>query len=167
MISLKLNLVLTFLVGLTGCATIFGGGPQTINLTSDPPGAAYQYGVYSGKTPATLQASRAELAHIASFKLAGYEQQTVAVDTGIQGVTWVDILFWPGFIIDFATGNAYKVNNPDLTATLTPIVTTVAVTMPPQQPAASVLVAPASTPTPQQMPLPIVMQPVTVRPAMQ
>src|SRR5216683_2507065 len=40
---------------LTGCATLFSGGPQPINVTSDPPGATFQYGIYNGKTPDTIQ----------------------------------------------------------------------------------------------------------------
>ncbi|MGH8012367.1 MAG: hypothetical protein ACREQ4_07705 [Candidatus Binataceae bacterium] len=108
---------------LSGCATIFSGGPQSLDLTSTPPGATYQYGPYTGKTPDTLQASRGSLAHVATFQLAGYESKTVPVEMGVQGVTWVDILFWPGFIVDFVTGNAYKVTTPNIAATLTPVAT--------------------------------------------
>ena len=106
---------------VTGCATVFSSGPQTISLKSEPSGASYQYGPYSGKTPDTIQASRADLAHTATFTYTRYESKTVPVETGIQGLTWVDVLFWPGFIVDFATGNAYKVNTPDINASLTPI----------------------------------------------
>jgi hypothetical protein len=104
-----------------GCATIFSSGTQSVTFNSEPAGATYQYGAYSGKTPATIEASRADLAHVATFSLPGYQNATVPVETGVQGVTWVDVLFWPGFIVDFMTGNAYKVNTPVLTATLTPI----------------------------------------------
>jgi len=109
---------------LTGCATLFSGGPQPINVTSDPPGATFQYGIYNGKTPDTIQASRGELAHVATFTLAGYEPKTVPVETGIQGSTWWDILFAIGFAVDFASGNAYKVVDPNIRATLTPIAPT-------------------------------------------
>jgi len=109
---------------LTGCATLFSGGPQPINVTSDPPGATYQYGIYNGKTPETIQASRGELSHVATFTLAGYEPKTVPVETGIQGSTWWDILFAIGFAVDFASGNAYKVVDPNISATLTPIAPT-------------------------------------------
>src|SRR5437867_11127524 len=104
---------------LSGCATIFGSHTQTLTLKSAPSGATYQYGPYSGKTPATIEAARGELAHVAVFKLAGYEEKTVPVLTGIRGVTWVNVLFWPGLIVDFATGNAYKVETPTIEATLT------------------------------------------------
>ena len=42
------------------------------------------------------------------------------VDTRIQGVTWLDILFWPGFIVDFMTGNAYALATPTVAANLNP-----------------------------------------------
>jgi hypothetical protein len=133
----RVGLIWVFLSAsvLNGCATIFSSGPQTLNITSDPSGATYQYGVYSGKTPSSLQASRAELAHVATFTLPGYETATVPVDTGIQGSTWWDILFPIGFAVDFASGNAYKVENPNVSATLTP--------------AASASPAAAATPAPQ------------------
>src|SRR5712692_1897743 len=106
---------------LTGCATIFAGGPQSVTLKSDPTGATYQYGPYSGRTPDTIQASRQELAHTATFKLAGYEDKTVPVQTGIQGVTWLDILFWPGFLVDFLNGSANRLETPVVAATLSPL----------------------------------------------
>ena len=105
----------------SGCATIFSGGPESITMQSDPPGATYQYGPYQGKTPDTLAVARGSLSHFAIFSKAGYEQKTVPVETGIQGVTWVDILFWPGFIVDFVTGNAFKVNSPVVNAVLEPV----------------------------------------------
>jgi len=121
--SARFRLKLLFLTAavFNGCATLFSGGPQTLNVTSEPPGATYQYGIYSGKTPGTIQASRAELAHVVTFTLPGYESNTVPVETGIQGTTWWDILFAIGFAVDFASGNAYKVVNPDISATLTPV----------------------------------------------
>lgn len=143
---IEIRQLLSFCVAsllITGCATIFGSGPQAINMKSEPQGAAYQYGPYSGKTPDTVQASRAELAHTATFALAGYESKTVPVETGIQGVTWVDVLFWPGFIVDFVTGNAYKVNTPDVTASLTPVAGAVPVAQPAPAQLAPAQLAPA------------------------
>lgn len=107
------------------------------------------------------------MAHAAVFTLAGYQQQTVPVETGIQGVTWVDILFWPGFIVDFASGNAYKVSSPDLTANLTPIVvtTTPAVQTVPSTAVVTVQPAPASIPV-QIAPIPVQAAPVPIPEAM-
>ncbi len=105
---------------VSGCATLFGGGPQEITLNSTPAGATYQYGPFSGKTPASIEVPRKSLASFASFSLPGYENQTVPVVTGIQGVTWWDLLFPMGFVIDFVTGNANTVETPTITANLSP-----------------------------------------------
>lgn len=142
---LSFVVILSFTVFmLTGCATLFSSGPQTLNITSEPAGANYQYGVYSGKTPDTVQAARGELAHVATFTLTGYETKTVPVETGIQGSTWWDILFAIGFAVDFASGNAYKVVDPNISATLTPIGSTASSSRP-VAPATAVAQPPSSS----------------------
>ena len=102
----------------SGCATIFSSEPETINVTSDPPGAKFQYGPFSGTTPTTIVVPRKALGSFASFRKEGYEEKTVPVVTGTQGVIWWGILFWPSLIIDFVTGNAYKLDPPLIHAVL-------------------------------------------------
>lgn len=111
------------LILLSGCATIFSSGPDTLTLESDPPGANYQYGPYQGRTPDTIAVSRKVVAgsQVVSFQKRGYDTRTMPIETGIQGVTWLDILVWPGFIVDFATGNAYRIEQPVVKGILTPI----------------------------------------------
>jgi len=116
------------------CATIFTSSSQSIQVSSQPTGASYQYGVYSGKTPDTINASRGELVHVITFSAPGYETKTVPVETAIQGATWWDILFPIGFAVDFASGNAYKVVNNDIGVTLSPTASAAS----PAPPAASV-----------------------------
>ena len=107
-----LGLVLVLVGVLPGCATVFSGGPENIQVTSDPPGAKFNYGAYSGTTPTSIMVPRKALVTFATFRKDGYEEKTVPVITGIQGVTWIGILFWPALIIDFVTGNAYKLDPP-------------------------------------------------------
>src|SRR5688572_23810291 len=95
---------------LSGCATLFTSDAEVISVSSDPPGARFQYGAYSGTTPATIAVPRKALGSFCSFRKEGYEEKTIPVVTGIQGVTWIGILFWPALIIDFVTGNAYKLD---------------------------------------------------------
>ena len=40
----------------------------------------------------------------------GYEPANKPVDVAFQGVRALNILFWPGFIVDYATGDMDKVN---------------------------------------------------------
>ncbi len=104
----------------TGCATIFTSSTQHVTVNSDPSGANFQYGPFNGTTPAQIEVPKKALASFASFSKPGYQNTTVPVVTGIQGATWWDILFWPGFIVDFVTSNATKLETPVITATLTP-----------------------------------------------
>jgi len=106
---------------LSGCATIFSGGPETVNFTSTPPGATYEYGAYSGKTPNSAQIPRNALSNSASFTMPGYQSKTVPVSTGIQGATWFNLLFPIGFLVDFMSGDAYTVNDPNVNTYLTPV----------------------------------------------
>lgn len=116
---MKRFIILTMILPImSSCATVFSSHPQTVGIKSDPSGATYQFGPYSGHTPDTIQASRKELAHTVNFTKVGYEDKTVAVATTIQGVTWVNFLFWPGFIVDFVTGNAYKLETSEITTSL-------------------------------------------------
>lgn len=123
-----------------GCATLFSSSTENVTVNSNPPGATYQYGPFNGTTPAQIVVPKKALASFATFSKPGYETATVPVVTGIQGATWWDILFWPGFIIDFVTSNATKLETPVITANLTPTAGT--------PPAASAASAPAATPTP-------------------
>lgn len=120
--TIKIVIASIGLTLLSGCATIFSSSPDTLTLESEPPGASYQYGPYQGKTPDTIPVSRKVVAgsQVVTFQMRGYETRTMPVETGVQGVTWLDILVWPGFIVDFATGNAYKIEQPVVKAMLTP-----------------------------------------------
>ncbi|HLH76096.1 MAG TPA: hypothetical protein VKV28_04735 [Candidatus Binataceae bacterium] len=131
--KLKLLLYALTCCLITGCASIFSSGPENLTLQSSPTGATYQYGTFSGKTPDTIAVPRNAIskAYSVSFSLPGYNTKSMPVDTRIQGVTWLDLLFWPGFIVDFATGNAYALATPVVNATLQPAVASAAPSTPP------------------------------------
>ena len=119
-LTLRTVIAVAMIFFAAGCATIFTSSTQSVTVNSDPSGANYQYGPFNGTTPAQIEVPKKALASFATFSKLGYQTTTVPVVTGIQGATWWDILFWPGFIIDFVTGNATKLETPVITATLTP-----------------------------------------------
>ena len=96
----------------SGCATIFSSEPVAVSVNSEPEGAKFQYGPFTGRTPATILVPRKALASWATFRLDGYEEKTTPVTAGTQGLIWWGILFWPSLIIDFVTGNAYTLDPP-------------------------------------------------------
>ena len=108
---------------VSGCATIFSSGPESIEVKSDPPGASFTFGRYSGTTPTMISVPRKEIKDSTSFyfKKEGYEDITVPITTHIQGITWLGILFWPSIVVDIASANAYKLDDPRISARLIPI----------------------------------------------
>jgi len=104
---------------LSGCATIFSGSSEDIDLSSDPTGAKVLVnGAKEGKTPIKLNFKKGKEYSI-EFVKEGYESKTFRLGYSI-GAGWIilDILSGiVGIIIDAATGNwndfdvsAYKAN---------------------------------------------------------
>jgi hypothetical protein len=107
---------LLLLIALPGCATLVGGGPsQPVSLNSTPAGASFTVKSSSGiqmaagTTPQTLRLPRKNEYQI-DFTVPGYKTQSVALTKGTNGWIWGNLLIgWiVGFIVDFATGSAYK-----------------------------------------------------------
>lgn len=115
----KLAVVLGSIV-LTGCATIFSGTSQTINVkivdssnqqllsnvscvVSDGNGSTHS----TITNPAAITVSKGNGAIRIDCTKAGYKQLNMAVGDSFNALTVVNVLFWPGFIVDAVSG-AYK-----------------------------------------------------------
>src|SRR5262249_39975874 len=88
----------------TGCATLFSSSTVPVQVTSEPLGAQYQLGPFSGKTPDSIAVPKKAIPDFATFEMAGYERRKVRVGAWITGFFWLDILFWPGIIVDMGDG---------------------------------------------------------------
>ena len=94
------------LIFTQGCCSIFTSGPQTISIDSKPEGADVRVGPHKGKTPYQVTIPRGKDYVIqASY---GKDTQTLSLNKSIEPVYWVNILFWPGLIIDLATGKMFE-----------------------------------------------------------
>lgn len=102
---------------LVGCATIFSSQPESIEIKSDPPGARFRYGRFSGVTPATIVVPRKELVSEASFSKEGYNEKTFPVKKSVQGITYLGLAY---MLVDFLNGNAYEIDPPVINVTLEP-----------------------------------------------
>lgn len=115
----KLAVMLGALI-LSGCATIFSGTSQTINVkvidasnqqllsnvsctVSDGNGITHSIIT----NPAAISVSKGNGAIRIDCKKAGYKQLNMAVGDSFNALTVVNVLFWPGFIVDAVSG-AYK-----------------------------------------------------------
>lgn len=94
------------LIFTQGCCSIFTPGPQNVSVDSKPEGAKVKIGPYEGTTPYTVSLPRGKDYVInASYK---GNSETMNLNKSIEPVYWVNILFWPGLIIDLATGKMYR-----------------------------------------------------------
>jgi hypothetical protein len=110
------SLLGSLFITLSACATIVGGGTsQGVAISSDPSGATYLIKSSSGmqmatgRTPQTIKLPRKNEYQI-EFSVPGYRSQSIALTKGVNGWVFGNFVFgWiPGFIIDFATGSASK-----------------------------------------------------------
>ena len=119
------NTILAVLaVTVCGCATLFGGGSsQTVNITSSPGSASFVVKASSGlqmaagKTPQNVILPRSNEYQI-EITAPGFQPQTTTLTKGVNGWLFVNIFFWPGFIVDFVTGAAYNLQPALISVTL-------------------------------------------------
>ena len=97
---------------ISGCASIFGDNTRVVKVDSNPQGAeVYIDNVEYGKTPATIKLpSYIYGGKIITLKKEGYADRSEIIDTQFQKVGILNIFFWPGFLIDGATGSSVKID---------------------------------------------------------
>ncbi len=108
------------IIALTGCATIFKGPTEDVDISSDPDRAeVYVNGVLMGRTPIALQLRSADQ-HVIEFRKEGYDSRTVILN-GSVGVGWIILDVFTGFlpvIIDAITGDWYHLETTNVRAAL-------------------------------------------------
>ena len=93
----------------SGCASMFTRTNDPITFNSRPEGAKVQVnGMQVGRTPVTVPVKRSLSAPQVQVSLDGYESQHLMLQNTFNGVAMLDVFFWPGFIIDAATGSIMK-----------------------------------------------------------
>ena len=103
--KIVLTCMLVAFVFTQGCCSIFTSGPQTISVNSNPEGAKVKIGSYKGVTPYEVSIPRGK-DYVIQATHDG-KTQTLTLNKSIEPVYWVNILFWPGLIIDLATGKMF------------------------------------------------------------
>ncbi len=102
-------LLFTTLLFTSGCATIFTGTKQTIQLDSEPSGAMVQVdGIDRGETPLALSLQKGNEGQVIRLEKEGYRARTFQAQTTFNGVAVLNLfnlLFWG---IDAASGALWK-----------------------------------------------------------
>lgn len=107
----KLAVVALSALYLSGCATIFSRSQDPVTINSTPEGAAiYLDGMRVGKTPSVVTIDRSLNAPSIEIRAPGYYSQRVMVNNTLNNVTLINLLIWPGFIVDAITGNMMRVS---------------------------------------------------------
>ncbi|MBI5021245.1 MAG: PEGA domain-containing protein [Ignavibacteriales bacterium] len=104
----------------SGCATIFKGSTEKVDISSEPGGAKiYVNGNLMGKTPLQIKLQSAKTYYF-EFAKEGYEKRTVIVTNSV-GAGWIvlDVIFglFP-VVIDAATGCWYSLDDNNVRAVL-------------------------------------------------
>lgn len=114
---------LALILVISGCASVAGDNNKIVRVTSKPEGAK----VYVNNNPVGITPTRVAINNtwsptLITFRKKGYEESSSQVNTSFQTIGLLNLFFWPGFIVDAATGNTMKVSpesrtiNADLTA---------------------------------------------------
>lgn len=101
----------------SSCATIFSGTTQMINVqivdeATNEPLEGVQCRVTDGKglifpvsgNPGQFTATKGNGPLTPSCKKEGYVQTSFGMGESFNGVTLINVLFWPGFIVDGVSG---------------------------------------------------------------
>lgn len=97
---------------LSGCATIAGENTRSVRVISNPSGAKiYVQNELKGVTPSVVTLPQ----HLYGGKTLtltkpGYLDENVIINTQLQPIAILDILFWPSFLVDAATGKLLKID---------------------------------------------------------
>ncbi len=95
---------------LPSCATLFAGGPDRVQVTSDPPGARVTVrGEIAGTTPCVVNLQRPMGGGGTVITIANDNRsERQLVTQSMNPVALIDILFLPGLIVDGLTGNVWQ-----------------------------------------------------------
>ena len=127
----QISSLICVVIGITGCASMFGDNTRQVAVNSQPMGASiYMDGKSYGTTPANITLPNYVYGgKTITLKHAGYADQELQINTAFQNAGLWNILNLPiGFIIDGADGNMVKVAPTDtnITTTLQPLQATAA-----------------------------------------
>lgn len=104
------------IASLQGCATLCGDNSRIVAVQSYPQGAGiYVDGMRQGTTPSNITLPTYIYGgKTILLKKEGYQDQAVVVNSKFQPCSLWNLLMWPCFIVDAATGNLVKIDPANL-----------------------------------------------------
>ncbi|MDE9487527.1 PEGA domain-containing protein [Xenorhabdus bovienii] len=111
----------SFVLAITGCATVFTEKSVAVTIHSNPEGAnVFRNGEMLGQTPLTVEAT--PRSSVFSITKEGYEGEVLMLETGVNRTTHGNAAVFPLFpitdAVDSVTGNYQKIEQTTATVTL-------------------------------------------------
>jgi hypothetical protein len=105
--SLKIVTVISSVVLMTGCSTMFGNNSSIVQVNTSPKGAKISVNTVplDDKTPADVHIRDKSASTVIKVEVPNCPPRSFVIEPKFQPVGFLNILFWPGFIVDAATGN--------------------------------------------------------------
>jgi hypothetical protein len=114
------SLCIISLLSLSGCATLFKGTAEKVNMESSPVRAdVYVNGQFMGKTPMQLNLA-VKRSYAIEFRAEGYQPRVYHINNRV-GAGWVILDVLLGLvpvIVDAATGSWYYLDQKNIDAVL-------------------------------------------------
>jgi hypothetical protein len=112
----RMALIIGACLGVAGCATVFEGTSQSVQITTTPPGARCfvdREGARLGEigsTPGSMHLDKSKNDIVVTCSKPGYQTATVAQSPDFQGTTFGNIVLGGGIgaIADAASGANYE-----------------------------------------------------------
>jgi|SRR6516164_4396957 hypothetical protein len=103
------------LMSLSGCATIFGAKSDKITIHSKYPDAVFTInGNEIGRGNVVYDLERGKTVIITASK-KGCSDVSMPTGEKLNNTTFVNLIFWPGYLIDAASGSIHEVSSTDYT----------------------------------------------------
>ena len=113
----KLLLIVTTGLLLTSCCTIFTSSRQSITFSGESGVKIYdaatniKLGEISNDGITSIQLKKSLQGKNIIAKKDGYKPSPMLLESSINPIFWINLLFWPGFIVDLASQTANKWDN--------------------------------------------------------
>ncbi len=106
-----LGLLTGAVISSTGCSTMFGDNERVVAINSVPNGAKVVVNnvALNDATPTKIVVSDMFSPTLISVQTKGCKVQQFTIDPEFQNVGFWNILLWPGFVVDAATGDMMKI----------------------------------------------------------
>jgi hypothetical protein len=119
----NLLVCLAIAVATTGCATIMAGGPDRVNVNSNPPGAnVFLDDQLVGQTPMVVTLDRDKSRGLIRIEQAGFQPVVMQRSKQINGWFWANLCFGGviGIVVDLVTGDVKRFDDSPIAVGMTP-----------------------------------------------